>query len=431
MNGIDDGWGEHKTMFKLEVFQNPFLPAGSARVDAILTANTTAAVESGNTESLEGLILDVSGSMSGQCLEMMKFAARKAIQMLDESTYFFVIAFTDSARTVYPLSPATLHNRTQAERAIQSLEANGGTHMSEGLAAARRECAKRPGVRGHVLFLTDGKNYPEDVPALMAELLRCQNVFQADCRGVGTDWEPVQLREIADQLLGTAQIIPEPAQLEKDFREAMEKALGKRVGNVRLRLSAPKSGKAKLVFVKQTSPSILDLTRRAVAVDSSTWDFPTGAWAPNESRDFHVAFDVAPGGVGDEMMVCRTAILFGVPEVAEKGGPVLAAWTDPADERSSIINPQVAHYTNQVQLAADIREGLAARARGDVDAATVFLSRAVKMAEKSGNTQVTNKLREVVVHNDDGTINLRANVQKAKVMDLDLSSIVTARAPKK
>ncbi len=130
-------------------------------------------------------------------------------------------------------------------------------------------------------------------------------------------------------------------------------------------------------------------------------------------------------------MVCRTSILYGSPEIAEKGGPVLAAWIDPGDERSSLINPQVAHYTNQVQLAADIRDGLAARARGDVDAATLLLSRAVKMAEQSGNTQVTHKLKEVVVRNEDGSVNLRQNVHKAKVMDLDLSSIVTARAPKK
>ncbi len=153
-----------------------------------------------------------------------------------------------------PLAPATAYNKAQAERAIQGLVANGGTHMSTGLAAARREFEKKPGVRGHVLFLTDGKNYPEDIPPLMAELLRCQNLFQADCRGVGTDWEPVQLREIADQLLGTAQIISEPEALESDFRLAMEKALGKRVGNVRVRLAAPKSGKGEFDFSQADQP---------------------------------------------------------------------------------------------------------------------------------------------------------------------------------
>ncbi len=78
-------------MFKLEVFQNPYLPVGTGRVDAILTASTNTRVESAGTESVEGLILDVSGSMSGTCIEMLKFAARRAVQMLDETTSFFVV----------------------------------------------------------------------------------------------------------------------------------------------------------------------------------------------------------------------------------------------------------------------------------------------------------------------------------------------------
>ena len=295
---------------------------------------------------------------------------------------------------------------------------------------ARLEFAKKPNARAHALFLTDGKNSPDDIKPLMAELLRCQNLFQADCRGVGTDWEPVQLREIADQLMGTARIIPDAGGMEADFRDTLQKALSMSVGNARIRVSTPKSGKAKLVFMKQMSPAILDLTDRVTTADNHTFDFPTGAWAANESRDFHIAFDVPPGAAGDEMLVCRTSILYGNAGESAKGGSILAAWTPPGDGRSAVINPQVAHFTGQAQLAEDIQEGLAARARGDIDAATQHLTRAVKLAQESGNTQATNKLRSVVVQNADGTVNLRANVQKASLMDLDLSSIVTSRAQK-
>jgi hypothetical protein len=36
-------------------------------------------------------------------------------------------------------------------------------------------------------------------------------VFRCDCRGVGTDWKVEELRTISTALLGTVDIVPEPA----------------------------------------------------------------------------------------------------------------------------------------------------------------------------------------------------------------------------
>jgi hypothetical protein len=418
-------------MFQLEVFQNPYLGSGTGRVDAVLTVTASADASASGGVAVEGLVLDCSGSMQGNCIEALKHAARKAIQLLNPDSYFFVVAFSAVAKVVFELAPATVGNKSLAEREIQRLEAEGGTVMSNALCKAREQFSKKPGARGHVLFLTDGKNDISDKQPLLAELDRCRDLFQADCRGVGTDWEPDQLRTISEKLLGTAQIIPGPADIEADFRAAMEKAQGKAVGNVRLRLAMPKSGKTKLLFLKQMTPAILNLNGRQTASDPHTHDFATGAWAKGDSHDFHAAFDVPPGTIGDEMLVCRASVVFGTNDTAVKGPPILATWTAATDERSAIITPQVAHYTNQVQIAADIREGLAARARGDMDAATVMLGRAVKAAQATGNVEVTARLRDVVVQMDDGTISLKSKVDKAKLMDLDLRSSITARAPKK
>ena len=417
-------------MFTIEVFQNAFLPAGNGRVDAIVTVCAAANASAAAGDAVEGLVLDVSGSMKGHSIDRLKHAARRAIHFLDSSIYFFVVVFEDSGRVVFELAPATPENKAAAERSIQGLEADGSTRMSAGLAMARQQFQKKPGARGHVLFLTDGKNNDDDRTMLSDELAQCENLFQADCRGVGTDWEPAQLSRIANKLLGTAQIIPEASGMERDFKEAMQRALSRSVANVRLRLATPKTGKVKLVFIKQMNPAILDLTGRETRIDANTMDFPTGAWSAGESRDFHLAFELPAGALGDEMLVCRPGIVHGQNDTTVKGNPILATWIESTDERSAIINPQVAHYTNQDKLAEDIREGLAARARGDFDAATALLGRAAQTAEQSGNMQATSRLREVVTMNEDGTVNLRANVHKAKLMDLDLGSIVTARAPK-
>jgi hypothetical protein len=417
-------------MFTLELNQNPFLVAGATRMEAVLTVTADRDVRPAG-HAIFGLILDVSGSMNGPVLEQAKHAAQKAIALLQPETELFVVAFSSNATLVHALSPASPQNKDAAMRAIARLEAEGTTAISHALARARGEVAKRVGARAHVVFLTDGKNSGESESELDAELALCEGKLQADCRGVGTDWEPEQLRKIADRLLGTAQIIPDASGLEKDFTESMTRALGRAVGNVRLRLALPRSGKAKLAFAKQMSPQILDLTALAMAVEPQTLDLPTGAWAAGESRDFHLGFEMAGGAQGDEMLLARPSIVSGSPEESSRGKPIIASWTQAGDERSALINSHVAHYTGQVKLATDIQQGIAARAQGDFEKATVFLGRALRAAQQSGNEQATLKLRELVAEQQDGTVKLRPNVAKAKVMDLDLASVVTARAPRK
>ena len=67
-------------------------------------------------------------------------------------------------------------------------------------------------------------------------------------------------------------------------------------------------------------------------------------------------------------------------------GLVRAVWTD--DEAlSTRINPHVAHYTGQAELAQVIQDGLEARKQGDEDTATAKLGRAVALAAASPATR--------------------------------------------
>lgn len=416
--------------FNVETYQNPYLPAGATRVDAIVTvtAEGGAAESAAKSKAVVGLILDTSGSMQGDRILAAKHATRKAIELLDESAWFFVVQFSDHVNMVSGLAQATTAGKAAADARVRSLEAGGGTRMSVGLLLAREEFRKMPDAIHYALFLTDGKNADADETDLEAMLNTCEGMFQCDCRGVGTDWQPKQLQKISRKLLGDARIIADPAGMEADFSAAIRGAMGRGVGNVRLRLWTPKS--AKILSVKQMSPEIVMLTDRATQVDAQNLDYPTGAWG-QESRDYYVAIEVPPGGVGDEMLACRPALVYtdGGQEMKVGTGRVLATWTD--DEAlSARINAQVAHYTGQQDLAENIQKGLEAREQGDLDAATHFLGRAAKLAQDSGNEETTQRLKKVVdiVDAHEGTVRLKAKVNKADEMDLDLGSTRTARA---
>ena len=417
--------------FRVENFLNSYLPSGTKRVDAILTVTAEAGVGrpvAVRTRAVVGLIIDISGSMQGERMNSVKHATRKVIELLGDDTYFFVVAFSDHPVKVFPLAQATAQNKMLADAQVRRVEAGGGTRMSTGLMMAHDEFLKMPDALHYGLFLTDGKNNDDDELQVNFALSKAESVFQCDCRGVGTDWQPRQLQKIAQKLLGTAMIIPDPSGVEADFSEAIRNALSRAVGDVRLRLWTPKS--AKVLVCKQMSPEITVLTDRATQVDAQTRDYPTGAWG-SESRDYYIAIELTPGDIGDEMLGCRPSIVFqeAGQETKIAAPPVVVTWTD--DEAlSARINMQVAHYTGQAELAQTIQEGLEARAQGDVDAATHLFGRAAKLAHDSGNEDTTRRLAKVVdiVDAGEGTVRLKNTVNKADEMDLDLGSTRTARA---
>ncbi len=422
--------------FKVETFTNPYLAAGATRVDAVISVTAlgeaTAGISapSSRADAVVGIILDVSGSMQGDRIISARHAVRKAIELLAPSVSFFVVAFSSRAQLITPLRQATPDAKAYADAMVQRLEAGGQTFMSLALDLAREQFAQRPGALHYALFLTDGKNIDDDTPNLEAVLARSESVFQCDCRGVGTDWQPKELQKIARRLLGDAKIIAQPTGIEADFRDAIQAAMGRSVGGVRLRLWTPKS--AKVIACKQVSPEIVVLTDRATQVDAQTVEFPTGAWGA-ESRDYYAAFEMAAGEIGDEMLACRPSIVVSEAgqDIKTAGPPIVATWTD--DEAlSTRINEQVAHYTGQEELADAIQQGLEARDKGDVDAATHLLGKAAKLAKDSGNEDTYRKIGKVVdvVDADSGTVRLKATVDKADEMDLDLSSTRTSRVRK-
>ena len=105
-----------------------------------------------------------------------------------------------------------------------------------------------------------------------------------------------------------------------------------------------------------------------------------------------------------------------------------ARWSSD-DALTTRINPEVAHYTGQTELAEAIQDGLAAKAAGDEETATQKLGRAVQLAAATGNDEATSRLRKVVdIDNPEaGTVRLKRAVDRADEMALDTASTKTTR----
>ncbi len=422
------------TQFTAEVFQNQFLPQESREVHAIMTVNAGENTEISSSvlgERLFGIICDTSGSMGGQKIRSAKDALIKVVNLLPEDAHFFMVTGASQAQLIVPLMQATPENKQQAIVNIRSIEASGGTLISTWLNAARKQFQLMPTAIRQALLLTDGQNDESDEKAFNLALQSCEGVFQCDCRGVGTDWRVAQLKRLSSKLLGTTDIIADALMIEADFQTILQQAMGKNISDVSMRLWTPQG--AKILFCKQVSPDIVDLTDRAKSVKPQVVDYPTGAWGKRESRDYHFCIEVNPGNVGDEMLAGRASLICTIDGTETKiaEARILAVWTDD-DAKSTKIDRRVAHYTGQAELAQTIQEGLDARNRGNVEVATAKLGRAVKIAHESGN-EATAKLLRTVVEIEDaptGTVRLKKAIAKEDEMALETRSTKTTRIPK-
>jgi hypothetical protein len=427
--------------FNVDVDHNQYLPDGGQDVSAIATITSegtpTAAEPVAGGGSAEIIIVDCSGSMDvpHSKITQARAATAAAIDVVRDGVSFAVIAGTSFAKPVYPptgtMAVASPQTRAEARQAVNGLRAGGGTAIGKWLQLARQTFGTSQATLRHAILLTDGKNQHETPEELTTAINASDGYFTCDCRGVGTDWEVSELRRISSTLLGSVDIIRDPAGLAADFEAMMRNAMSKQVADVSLRVWTPQQ--AEVRFVKQVAPTVEDLSARRTTVSAQVGDYPTGSWGSGESRDYHVGIRVQPGFVGQEMLAARVSLVVTSAAGAQVLGQglVRAVWTD--DEAlSTKINGRVAHYTGQAELASAIQEGLEARKQGDEDKATARLGRAVALAKESGNEDTAKLLAKVVDVIDEatGTVRLKKKVDDGDEMELDTRSTKTVRVRK-
>src|SRR4029453_6033722 len=89
------------------------------------------------------------------------------------------------------------------------------------------------------------------------------------------------------------------------------------VADAQLRVWAPQG--AHVLFVRQVSPTVEDLTSRRVEINPLTGGYPTGSWG-DESRDYHVCVRLAAKAIGQEQLAARVQPALGDQVVAQGPG---------------------------------------------------------------------------------------------------------------
>ncbi|WBB80534.1 VWA domain-containing protein [Micromonospora sp. WMMD882] len=390
----------------LTAHHSEYLPADGGVVDVVAAVRAAPGGPAPRHDGLaEVILLDCSGSMGAPQSKMRaaRAATLAALEALPDGVAFAVVEGTGTARMVYPqrrrLAVADESSRAAARRAVQRLTPYGGTVIGAWLLLARDLLATRPDAIGHAILLTDGRNEGQRDVDLRAAVQACVGRFTVDCRAVGSadgahDWDGPELLGIADAL-GANPVVPveDLTGLTDEFAAVLDRALAHRAGAARLRVRV--GGLARVRFVKQVYPTIVDLTDRGVPAGDLTVDYPIGAWSPTDRRDYQVALEVDPMSPRLRRRIGWLSVHTAAdedPDAVET--PVTVEWSEEL-ELVSQVHETVAHYTHQEGYAEQVRLALDAAATGRSGEAERHLGRAVAIAYAGGHDDKLRQLARV------------------------------------
>ncbi len=159
------------------------------------------------------LVIDRSGSMTGQKIEMVKAASEATVELLSVRDYAGVIAFDSQAYAVSKLQSAA--NQAQIIRQIRRLSAGGGTNISPGLTQAHVDLSGNPAKIKHVILLTDGRSTPGPFYDIVSRMARDGITVSTVAVGDGAD--RALLEQIAEWGDGRFYFTADPSKVVQIF----------------------------------------------------------------------------------------------------------------------------------------------------------------------------------------------------------------------
>lgn len=156
------------------------------------------------------LVLDVSTSMQGPKLEVVKETAIQLLRRIRPQDVFSLVSFSDRATVHIPASLGADARRAEAK--VRMLQPSGGTEIFQGLEAGVQETRRflNPSNINHLILLTDGHTYGDEQNCLeLAEAASAQGIGLSGL-GIGNGWNDPFLDALAGRAGGSCLYVSEP-----------------------------------------------------------------------------------------------------------------------------------------------------------------------------------------------------------------------------
>lgn len=298
-----------------------------------------------------GLVIDRSGSMSGEKLDYVKMATDYAVDLLDARDRASLVMYDDEVSLLAASQPMTVERRAELHRLIRPIVTGGSTNLGDGWLMGCKEVSgfMQPQALNRALLLTDGLANVgiTDLEELArhAKALRQRGVSTTTL-GVGADFDEHMLRAIADAGGGHYYFIENPQQIPQVFQAELNEMLTVVARDVVYTLRAPNG--AELVLLNDTYTH---------TISNAILEVQLGEMASNETREFALRMTLPAVALGSVINI-TTALRYtltdpyqAVEDMAEK------LWLTAVDAQQYANQPvnTAVHKAALEQLTADAK----------------------------------------------------------------------------
>ncbi|KAJ1271814.1 hypothetical protein BS78_06G154800 [Paspalum vaginatum] len=324
-------------------------------------------------------VLDISGSMAGTKLALLKQAMGFVIQHLRPSDRLSVITFSSAAQRLFPLRRMSHHGRQHAMQAINSLGAGGGTNIADALKKAVKVIEDRSYKNSvcSIILLSDGQdtyNISSNIQGTSAgcrslvpsSILNERHTIPLHTFGFGADHDSDTLHSIAEVSGGTFSFIEDEGVMQDAFAQCIGGLLSVVAQEMLLSMECVDLG-VQLCSIKCGSyPSKLARDGRSGSVD-------IGHLYADEERD--VLLSVTIPKSSEQTSLIRVDCAYKDPVTSEtikiQGDEVKIK--RPISTVSEPVSVEVDRERNRIQAANSIESSRAAAERGALSEAVTIL----------------------------------------------------------
>ncbi|TKW05354.1 hypothetical protein SEVIR_7G170500v4 [Setaria viridis] len=343
-------------------------------------------------------VLDVSGSMAGTKLALLKQAMGFVVQHLRPSDRLSVIAFSSTAQRLFPLRRMSHHGRQQALQAINLLGAGGGTNIADALKKAVKVIEDRSYKNSvcSIILLSDGQdtysissNFQGTSAGrrslVPSSILNEHHLVPLHAFGFGADHDSDTLHSIAEASGGTFSFIEDEGVMQDAFAQCIGGLLSVSVQEMHLSMECVDPG-VQLRSIKCGSyPS-------KVARDERNGSVDIGQLYADEERDILLSVTIPKSS--EQTSLLRVACAYKDPVTNEtikiQGDEVkIKRPTSTVSEQMSI---EVDRERNRIQAASSIESARAAAERGALSEAVTILEDCRRVLSQSFASQNGDRL---------------------------------------
>ncbi|KAF7811810.1 E3 ubiquitin-protein ligase WAV3-like [Senna tora] len=324
-------------------------------------------------------VLDISGSMAGTKLALLKRAMGFVIQNLGSNDRLSVIAFSSTARRLFPLCRMSDSGRQQALQAVNSLVANGGTNIAEGLRKGAKimEDRKEKNPVASIILLSDGqdtytvngsganqplRNYQLLLPTSISGHDNSGFQIPVHAFGFGADHDASSMHSISEISGGTFSFIETEAVIQDAFAQCIGGLLSVVVQELQVQIECLHPS-LNLVSLKAGSyPSRL-------MADGQKGFIDVGDLYADEERDFLVSVNI-PAALGSETSLIKVKCVYKDPLTQETA---TLESEEVKIERPEVMSLEVDRQRNRLQAAEAMAQARTSAEQGDLTGAVSIL----------------------------------------------------------